>query len=279
MSFEKMKKGVVSLYKRVFEHDVMGMATQLSYFFLLSLFPLLIAIFSLLPFTPLESKDILHFLDDFAPKGTIGFIEQNINDIMSRHDINILSVSVLGTLWAASNGMNGIIIAINRAYEVKDDRHFLIVRALSIVMTIVMIIVIIVALLLSVFGRHLGIVFFSHFGMKEEFLHMWETLRWVLSGLILLVVFSTIYVLTPNKKLKCVAILPGAIFSTLGWMIVSYGFSFYVNHFGRYSLMYGSIGVVIILMAWFYFTALILIIGGEINAIKEALSGCNEKPG
>jgi len=279
MSFEKMKKGVVSLYKRVFEHDVMGMATQLSYFFLLSLFPLLIAIFSLLPFTPLESKDILHFLDDFAPKGTIGFIEQNINDIMSRHDINILSVSVLGTLWAASNGMNGIIIAINRAYEVKDDRHFLIVRALSIVMTIVMIIVIIVALLLSVFGRHLGIVFFSHFGMKEEFLNMWETLRWVLSGLILLVVFSTIYVLTPNKKLKCVAILPGAIFSTLGWMIVSYGFSFYVNHFGRYSLMYGSIGVVIILMAWFYFTALILIIGGEINAIKEALSGCNEKPG
>ncbi|MCU9614514.1 YihY/virulence factor BrkB family protein [Caldibacillus lycopersici] len=260
-----------TLYLRIGKHDLFGLAAQLAYFFLLSLFPLLITLFSILPFLPITEEMILGFLDDFAPGETLQYIEQNITPILDSHDGGLLSFGIIATIWAASNGMNAIIRAINRAYDVKENRHFLFVRALSVLLTIVMIFVFLLALLLPVFGKHIGIVLSSMIGLSEDFLHVWNVLRWIVSAIILFFMFSALYLVTPNKKLKCLAIIPGAIFSTIGWMVSSFGFSFYVDNFGNYTVTYGSLGVIIILMIWFYLTGVILLLGGEINAIREDL--------
>lgn len=276
---KRLFNSVYKLLERMNRHDVFGLSSQLAYFFLLSLFPLLITIFSLLPYLPITDDAIVGFLKDFAPQGTIDFIHANLEDIMHNHNSGLLSFGIVATVWSASNGMNAIIRAINRAYEAKEERHFLVVRGLSVLLTIVMIFVFVIALLLPVFGKQIGIFLFSKIGFTEEFLRVWDMMRWVISTIILFIVFSALYLLTPNRRVKCLSVLPGALFSTVGWMTVSFGFSFYVNNFGNYSVTYGSLGVIIVLMIWFYLSGVILLTGGEINALcNEIKKGGTGKP-
>lgn len=268
----------VRLFIRIEKHEALGYSAQLAYFFLLSLFPLLITIFSLLPYLPIEQHHIMYFLEDFAPGETLDFIRGNLEEIFESQSGSLLSFGIIATLWAASNGMNAVIRAVNRAYEIEENRPFFIVRGMSVILTIVMIFVFLVALLLPIFGRSIGEYLFSKLGKTNEFINMWTTLRWLISSVILFIVFSVVYTITPNRKIRCVTVLPGALFSTIGWVVASLGFSFYVNNFGNYTLMYGSLGVIIVLMIWFYLSGAILIIGGEINGLNDEIKGgkkCN----
>lgn len=254
------------IVKRVGENDITGFAAQLSYFFLLSLFPMLIFLFTLLPYTPLTQQDIFHLIKDFAPQETYTMIQKTISGIMERRSGGLLSFGVIATLWAASKGMNALMKSLNRAYEVVEKRSFIVTRALSVGLTLALIFVFILALLLPVFGKQLGLFIFSYLGLSDAFLKIWSVIRWILTPVILFLVFLAVYYLAPNIKIKCASAVPGAIFASIGWIIVSLGFSFYVSNFGNYTAMYGSIGTIIIMMLWFYFSAIIIMIGGEINS-------------
>lgn len=268
-------KGLLFLWKRILEDDVLGLAAQLAYFFLLSLFPLLIFLVTLIPYLPIPQIEILGVVADFAPGETMAFIEDNLNEIMSHQNGTLLSFGIIATIWSASNGLNAIIRALNKAYEVKESRPFYIARGMSIIFTFAMILVFIIALLLPVFGKQVGMVLFSMLGLSSHFLAFWNMIRWLLSALIIFVVFLVLYWIAPNKKFKCIDAVPGAIFSTVSWLIVSSGFSYYVSNFGNYSAMYGSIGAVIVLMIWFYLSGIIIILGGEINALSSFLKNEN----
>ncbi|MFD1708302.1 YihY/virulence factor BrkB family protein [Siminovitchia sediminis] len=263
---EKAVSFVKTIVRKVLENDVTGFAAQLSYFFLLSLFPMLIFLFTLLPYTPLTQQDIFNLIKDFAPERTYTLIKQTISGIMDNRNGGLLSIGIIATLWSASKGMNALMKSLNRAYDVVEERSFIVNRSLSIVLTIALIFVFITALLLPVFGKQLGIFVFSYMGLSEEFLSIWQVIRWVLTPVILFLVFLAIYYLAPSLKIRCITAVPGAVFASLGWIAVSYGFSFYVSNFGNYSAMYGSIGTIIIMMLWFYFSAIIIMVGGEINS-------------
>ncbi|WP_164525618.1 YihY/virulence factor BrkB family protein [Siminovitchia acidinfaciens] len=252
--------------KRISDNDVTGFAAQLSYFFLLSLFPMLIFLFTLLPYTPLTQEDIFHLIKDFAPEETYTMIKRTISGIMDNRSSGLLSVGFIATLWAASKGMNALMKSLNRAYDVEEKRSFIVSRGLSIVLTIAMIFVFMLALLLPVFGKQLGLFIFSYLGLSDQFLKIWGAIRWILSPVILFLVFLAVYYLAPNIRIRCVTAIPGSIFASLGWIVVSLGFSFYVSNFGNYTAMYGSIGTIIIMMLWFYFSAIIIMVGGEINS-------------
>ncbi|AYA74589.1 ribonuclease [Bacillus sp. Y1] len=259
------------LTKRVLQDDVFGLAAQLAYFFLLSLFPLLIFLATLISFLPISQPELLGFVEDFAPTETFTLIETNLNDLMEKRNGGLLSFGIIATIWSASNGINAIVRAFNHAYDVKESRSFFVARGMSILLTFAMIFVFIVALLLPVFGKQIGIFLFSAFGLSDEFLSIWNALRWVVSSLILFTVFVGLYWIAPNKKFKCVRAVPGAIFATIGWALVSLAFSYYVSNFGNYSATYGSIGAIIVLMIWFYMSGIIMIIGGEINALYSKM--------
>lgn len=252
--------------KRLQVDDVSGLAAQLSYFFLLSLFPLLIFLFTLLAYPPFSQEDILRIVRSYAPDGSMAIIEGNLAEVMEGNS-TLLSFGVIGTIWSASNGMNAIIKAFNHAYGVKESRTYFISRGMSIILTLAMIFVFIVALLLPVFGKQIGIFLFAEFGLSDEFLSIWNHMRWVISTIVLFIVFTILYLIAPNKKLKCLTVIPGAIFATAGWSLVSFLFSFYVAYFANYSATYGSLGGIIVLMVWFYLSGLIIILGGEINAL------------
>lgn len=271
MSDETVKGGwkgfSKSLFSNISANDVTGLAAQIAYYFLLSLFPLLIFIVTLLPYLPIEQGDLLGLVRDFAPGETMSMIEETLQDVMSNRNSGLLSVSIIATIWSASNGMNAIVKSLNRAYDVEESRSFIATRFMSILLTLAMILVFVVALLLPVFGKQIGLLLFSQFGFSEQFLSVWNGIRWAISPIILFIIFVGLYYFAPSKRIKCLSAFPGAIFATLGWVLASLAFSYYVGSFGNYSATYGSIGGIIVLMIWFYLTGIIIMIGGEINAL------------
>ncbi|QCJ41495.1 YihY/virulence factor BrkB family protein [Bacillus sp. S3] len=254
------------LWHRIEEDDLPGLSAQLAYFFLLSLFPLLIVIFTLLPYFPIPHQDMLGMLRDFAPEEAMKLIEKNINDIMDHRNGGLLSFGIIGTIWSASNGINAVVRAFNKAYNVKESRSFIVSRGMAILLTFGMIFVFLLAIVLPVFGREIGLFLFSKLGYTSEFIRLWNALSWLVSAIILFLIFTGLYWIAPNVKLGCRSAFPGAAFATFGWILSSLGLSFYVGNISNYSLTYGSIGAIIILMIWLYLSAFIIILGGEINA-------------
>jgi membrane protein len=263
------------LWHRIGEDDINGLSAQLAYFFLLSLFPLLIVLFSLLPYIPILHPDMLGLIKEFAPTGTMKLIEKNIKEIMSHRNGGLLSFGIIGTIWSASNGINAIVTAFNKAYNVKETRSFIVSRGMAILLTFGMIFVFILAIVIPIFGKEIGFFIFSRLGYTTEFIKLWNALSWLGSAIILFVMFTVLYWIAPNVKLKCRSAFPGAAFATVGWIISSLGLSFYVGTISNYSLTYGSIGTVIVLMIWLYISAFIIILGGEINAFYSERNKSN----
>jgi membrane protein len=247
--------------------EISRLAAELAYYFLLSLFPFLIFLITLIGFFPLEQKDVLNLISEFAPQQTMKMIETNVNAIIGSHNEDLLSFGIIATTWSASNGINAIVRAFNRAYEVEESRSFIVARGMAVVLTMAMIFVIITALLLPVFGKMIGFYLFSTFGLSATFLAVWSASRWIVSAIILFMVFTGLYYFAPNKHLQIRDIVRGSAFATFGWMIASLAFSYYVGNFRNYTATYGSLGGIIILMLWFYISGMIIVIGGEINAI------------
>ena len=250
--------------------EVSALAAQLAYFFLLSFFPLLIFLVTLLPYLNFDTTQVYAFLVNVMPDEVYRLIEDTLNEILTIRNSSLLSIGVLGTIWSASKGVNALIRALNKAYD-TETRGSIIDRGLSLVFTIAFVIVIAVALLLPVFGQQIGHFLFSIVGIEEQFEIVWERLRWSMPLLLIFIVLMGIYWVVPNTspRLKLIGVWPGALFSTLAWLAVTYVFSFYISNFANYSATYGSIGGVIILMLWLYFTGIILIFGGILNATMQ----------
>ncbi|MGM8363875.1 YihY/virulence factor BrkB family protein [Virgibacillus sp. W0181] len=258
---------VKQLYEQIVRVDVFGLSAQLAYFFLLSLFPFLLFLITLLGYLPIDEHAVIDFLETYAPAEAMTLIEANITQLVYTQNGSLLSVSIIGTLWSASNGVNAITKAFNQAYQVEEDRSFLVARLIAIALTIAMIAIIGMALLLPVFGKTIGVYLFSFIHLSDSFLQIWNTLRWVVSSIVFFIVLLALYKLAPNKKIYFKNVVWGALFATISWQLVSLAFSYYVNTLGNYSATYGSLGTVIILMIWFYISGLIIIAGGIINAI------------
>ncbi|MCY8858592.1 YihY family inner membrane protein [Bacillus atrophaeus] len=258
---------IKELFGRFTLHEGQSKSAELAYFFLLSLFPFMIFILTLAAYLPLTSDDVLGVVDQYAPDGAMSLIQSITEQTLNNRNGGLLSFGIIAALWSASNGMNAIVRAFNHAYEVEENRSFIIVRLTSIFLTIGMVFTILVALLLPVFGKQIGLLTAEFVGASDMFLAVWAAVRWGISPLILLIVFSALYLFAPNKKLSLRFVFPGALFATIGWIAVSTLFSFYVSTYANYSATYGSIGGIIVLMIWFYLSGILIILGGEINAL------------
>ncbi|WP_342535105.1 YihY/virulence factor BrkB family protein [Lysinibacillus sp. FSL K6-1151] len=267
MTSKGFVQDLISRLKRV---EISALAAQLAYFFLLSFFPLLIFLVTLLPYLNLEMTQVYSFLVNILPDEVYKLIENTLNEILTNRNSSLLSIGVLGTIWSASKGINALIRALNKAYD-TEGRAGILDRGLSLVFTIALVIVMAVALLLPVFGQQIGHFLFSIVGIEEQFESIWHKLRWSIPPLLIFIVLMGIYWVVPNTspRLKIMGVWPGAMFATLAWLAVTYGFSFYINNFANYSATYGSIGGVIILMLWLYFTGIIIIFGGVLNATMQ----------
>lgn len=260
---------IYELVNRFSKDDISGMSAQLAFYFLLSIFPFFIFAFTLIGYLPISTENALAIIQFIAPEKVTELLESNLHSFLNSRNGWLLFLSLAGTLWTSSSAIHAIIAALNRAYNVADERSYIMSRLLAILFTIGMVLAIFITLLLPVFGKTIEVFFTSHMHIPHYVILIWNLLRWVVSLLFLFSLFAFLYYFAPNCDVNWKVSVVGALFAGLGWLATSYGFSYYVNNFANYSLTYGSLGGVIILMIWFYLSAMILILGGHINALIQ----------
>lgn len=255
------------LIYRIGKDDASGLSAQLSYYFMLSLFPMLLFLLSIVPVVGVEQSTIRDMIKEYVPTDYAGQVSSIIGDIMSNASGSILSVGLILALWSASNGMTAIMNSFNVAYDVEDSRNFIVSKLFSVLFTLAMIIVLPIALILPTFGEQIGSLLFGPLGLGDQIKWIFNLVRVVLPLIIIFIAFMVLYTLAPNVKIKMKSVIPGAIFATIVFLGGSFLFGIYISNFANYSKTYGSIAGIIILMLWLYITGFIIIIGAEINAI------------
>jgi len=261
------------LLYRFARHNVVWSGASLTYFLILSLFPFLIVLLNILSYTSLVREravlDMLHFL----PMDIQAIIEVFLNDLSSSSSQGLLSVAAFIGLWTASSGVKAIIKAINMAYDYAENRHFLKLRGLSVLFTIALLLMITLVMISLILGPMLGKMLFERIGYGDSFMFLWNYLRYIIPLAYMMLIFALLYKLSPNigKNLRIPIreVLPGAVFATIAWVSLSLLLSYYVSNFGKYAITYGSLGGVIVLLIWMYYSSIVIVLGGEINATLE----------
>lgn len=251
--------------------EVFGRAAQLSYYFLLALFPLLLFLTTLLGYfadTGTVLRDsLIGYLGKVMPTSATDLVHTTVDEISKSAGGGKLSFGLIATLWAASNGMGAISDSLNVAYDVRETRPWWKVRLVTVVMTIALAILIISALVLLLYGGEIAQKIAESFGLGSYFTIAWNVLQWPIVLGFVLFAFSLIYYFAPNRRgQKWELITPGAVIGLLLWLVVSFAFRTYLRYFDSYSVTYGGLGAVIIMMLWFYLTGVAILIGGEINS-------------
>jgi membrane protein len=256
------------------EDDVFGRAAQLSYYFLLALFPLLLFLMTLLGlFAEAGSElreSLLGYLGQVMPGSATELVQKTLTEVSESAGGGKLSFGVLAALWAASNGMGAISETLNIAYNVKESRPWWKVRLITIGLTIGLAVLIISALTLTLYGHRIADAVAASYGLSTAFTMTWKIVQWPIVLLFILLAFNLIYYFGPDlKDQDWKWVTPGAGLAVLLWLLVSFAFRAYLSFFNSYSATYGSLGALIIMMLWFYLTGLAILIGGEINSEIE----------
>jgi len=265
----------------VLADNCLGLAAQLAYYFFLALFPALLFITAIISFIPVAGllEAITGMLARVAPSEVLSIVQDQILKIAHEQNGGLLTIGMLGTIWSTSSGVTAIIDTLNRAYDIQESRPWWKVRLLAIGLTLALALFIVISFALILVGPTLAetVAVWLHMGPAFEW--TWKIVQWpVVFGLVTFAI-AAIYYYAPDAEQEWIWITPGSILATLLWLLISLGFKFYVVHFTSYNATYGAIGGVIILMLWFYLSALAVLMGAELNAEIEHASPYGKEPG
>lgn len=256
-----------ALWERIRDMQIPTHAANAGYFIVLSVFPALVLLLSLLRYTPLDAQDLLGLLGGFLPEALMSAAEKLIISTYAHTGAAMVSVSAVGALWSASRGIHGLLTGLNTIYGVVEDRSYLKTRLISVLYTFLFLLVLLVTLVLGVFGGGILRSLPPAKGALGDFLSEVVDLRFFLMLLLQTALFSAMFMVLPNRKNGFQESLPGAMLASAGWLIFTRLFSFYVEHFSNYSNIYGSVYAVALSMLWLYFCLSIVFYGGALNRL------------
>ncbi len=261
--------------------NCLGLAAMLAYYFFLALFPALLFFVALLSFVPVDNlmETVMGTLARVAPGEVLGIIRDQLSKIASDDASGLLTIGVLGALWSSSSGLTAVIDSLNQAYDISECRPWWKVRLVAIGLTVALAVFIIISTTLVVAGPTLAERVADWLRLGTAFEWSWKILQWPLVFLMVATAVALIFYYAPDAEQEWTWITPGSVLATVLWLAVSLGFKFYVTNFGAYNATYGAIGGVIVLLLWFYLSALAVLVGAELNAEIEHASPYGKDPG
>ena len=249
-------------------------AAQASFFIVMAAFPFIMMLMTVVQLIPnLSARDVESTILALIPdvRQVAPLVQNIIIDLYTKSPATVLSVTIVVALWSASKGMQGVERGLNRAYECPIQRNYLVSRLVNMGYTLLFLLTCILSLLFLVFGDSIQSFLDNTFPIAADVAKNILSTRSFLAIVLLVACFTGLYTYLPHRHLLARRQLPGALFSTFGWMLFSYGFSMYFNFFSRFSYMYGSLTAIILLMLWIYFCICILFLGAEINCHLDRL--------
>ena len=254
------------LWQESMSDNAFGRAAELAYFFLLTLFPLLIILFSLFSFLPGIQEALRGWLGSLMPHQAMELVEDWLVDFVDQRSGGLLSLALLFALWTASTGMYAVIGTLNIAYDVEETRPIWKLALISMTLTLASSVLCVGGHLLILFGGWLVKWTTRWLGLHDSIAFTWKAAQYLIATLLLILSVDLIYYLAPNLRRHWRWLTPGAVFAVMASIIASLLFSVYLKFMPGYSLIYGSLGAFVVLMLWMYMLGLALFLGGEINA-------------
>ncbi|MEZ4919560.1 MAG: YihY/virulence factor BrkB family protein [Saprospiraceae bacterium] len=245
-------------------------ANSMAFSFFLSIFPAIIVLFTLLAYTPLyDNFDVVlrNSITEIMPGNAGNMLFKTIENIATIPRSGLLSFGFFLAIWFASNGMLTMMRGLEKGYkEAFKRRNALEKRLIAIQLTFLLALILVASVLLIILGNTLLSTLFSF--VRVDFITRWSVFafRWIVIFALFYAGISTIYRYGSSTRRKIPFFNPGAMLSTLFSIITSWGFSFYVDNFGTYNKVYGSIGTLIVMMVWLQINCMIVLIGFELNA-------------
>ena len=259
------------VYERSWHDEILDRAAELSYYFAFALLPTLLFLTVLLGLLPVPDlmPQLMGYADRVLPGDAASLLKKTLAEVVRGANGGLLSVGVLAALLGASSGMLSIMKALNAAYGILDSRTWWRKRLIAIALTVVLSLFTATALLLLVFGGRLGEAVADWVGLGPVFTLAWRLLRLPVVILLALTGLTLVYYLAPAVERVWSWITPGSTFAVASWLLMSLGLRLYVGYFGYYNATYGSIGGVILLMLWLYWSGVALLVGAEIDSTIE----------
>lgn len=264
------------LKRKLVENELLLVSYALTYKLLMSLFPLMIFMITIIGFLDIDLTDYLEEISRTLPQSINETIQSFLLEITETKAFSLLSFSFAVTIYSASSGFNCIIIGLNKAYDLHENRNFFAQRILSTMLVFIFTMLIIMSMILLIFGDYIRDLLVQYTKLTF-FIYLFDSFAIeIIIFLILFVMLITIYKLSISRKLKFKDMLPGAVLTLFGWGIASKIFNIYVNNFSSYSMVYGTIGSIFILFIWINIIVFVLLVGGQVNAILESMKKSEE---
>lgn len=268
-SNERLMRFIETTQTRMVESEISNTSVVVAYYLLLSLFPLLIAVGNILPYLRINPNDVLPYIAEAIPSSIYLDLEPAIKSLLTQRSGSLLSLSALAALWSASKSINALQIAMNKAFGVEKRQNFIITRIMSIIVLLLLLAALVGVVVIMGLGQIILHLLQPILNFSTNYIDTFQTLKWPITALVLLVIMYLIYRVVPNARLSFRSVLPGAVFATVGWMLLSQVFGLYIHYFSSKIAGYQIIGSFVVLMLWLNFAATIIILGAIINAVVE----------
>lgn len=266
---KKHTKGIIKFIQRVSENHTGAYAAQSAYFFMLSMIPIILLLLTIVQYTPVTKADVMTLaVQVFPEKNMQSFIVGIVNEVYNQSR-TVIPITALIALWSAGKGVLAMTTGLNCAYVSLETRNYIYLRIRASFHTVLFIGVIAVGLVLSVFGNSIGIFITNHFPLLRDTAEYILEIKTVTTFIILFTFSLLIYTFLPNKKNKLLEQVPGAAFTSIGWLLISFIFSMYLTIFRNFSGLYGSMTAFILVMLWLYFCMYTILLGGMLNKMLE----------
>ena len=267
---KRIKDFLFKIITHMLDDRISVYAAQVSFFIVISAIPIVMLLVPLLQFLiPVSRETVTNTILAVLPNTAQvqDFVHSLLNDVYTNSAGTIISVSAVTTLWAASKGIYSLQQGLNRISGIRETRNIIVQRLLSIVYTLGFIFVLIFTFGVLLFGNRIQMLLESLLPHLAQFSGLIILFRTGLSIGLFMLFFVLIYSILPNRRQPIWQQLPGAAFTTAGWLIFSYVYSLYIDHVADFSYVYGSLTAIILLMLWLYICMNIVLLGAELNRI------------
>lgn len=255
---ERMRKDHVSAY-----------AAQAAYFLIMSFIPFVLFLTAIVQYTPLTYREVRQAIMSVVPENLQGFVLNIVAEVFSK-SAAVLPLSALVALWSSGKGMQALINGLNTIYHVKETRNWPVNRIYSMFYMFLFVLALIASLLLLVMGNRIHVLISGYVPFLGNVIGRILGAKTFLVFVMLFFVFLVLYRYLPNRRASLKSQVPGAFLTAVAWSVFSYLFSLYFTFFPDFSIMYGSLSTLILVMVWLYFCMNLLLYGAEINAYFES---------